>query len=305
MVSPLWLQVLNWVLTILGVTGNSFMILLIALNKRLYKHFTNWFLFSLSFADLAVSVSLCPADYLCSSSKVICNKAWLGSFQWAFLYASVFSLCILTLDRYLAIVKPLMYIWFMTKTRAMVLIGVAWIFPFASCFAIFTFLYRKDHVIVMRYYTYYLVITFEILPTLILVLATLHMISIAKRHARETASVFHQLQHNHPGAANGNTASKPREKRRRSAGLMFIVSIVLFFVLCYSWVLLMTFCSIFTVCKVPTPLVAYKPLFLIGNSTFNPFAYGFLKRDVKEEVKRLLRFGANEGQRWSMEMEQK
>ena len=305
MASPQWLTVLNWVLTILGIIGNSFVILLIALNKRLYKHFTNWFLFSLSFADLAVGVSLCSAHYLCYSSKVICNRAWLGSIQWAFLYASVFNLCILTLDRYLAIVKPLMYIWFMTKTRAMALIGVAWIFPFASCFAIFTFLYREDHVIIMHYYTYYMVITFEILPTLILVLATLHMISIAKRHARETASVFHQLQHNHPGAENGNTASKPREKRRRSAGLVFIVSIVSFFVLCYSWVLFVTFCTIFGVCEVPEPLAAYKQLFLIGNSTFNPFAYGFLKRDVKEEVKRLLRFGANEGQRWSMEMEQK
>lgn len=191
---------------------------------------------------------------------------------------------------------------FMTKTRAMVLISVAWIFPFASCFAIFTFLGRKDHVIVMHYYSYYMVITFEFLPTLILVLATLHMISIAKKHAHETASVFHQLQHNHPGAQNGNTASKLRKKRRRSAGLMFIVSVVLFFVLCYSWQLFATFCQIFDVCEVPSPLAPLKKLFLIGNSVFNPFAYGFLKHDIKEEVKRLLRFGAKEGQRWSMEM---
>lgn len=301
MASPLWETVLSWVLSIIGIVGNCFVILLILFNKRLFKHFTNWFLFSLSFADLAVSVSLYPGSYLCPPSSVIC-KTWLGSFQWAFLYASVFNICTLTLDRYLAIVKPFMYIRFMTKTRAMVLISVAWIFPFASCFAILTFLHRKDHVIVMHYYSYYMAITFEVLPTLILVLATLHMISIAKKHARETASVFHQLQHNHPGAENGNTASKLREKRRRSAGLMFIVSVVLFFVLCYSWQLFATFCEIFGVCTVPLPLNPLKKLFLIGNSVFNPFAYGFLKRDIKEEVKRLLRFGANEGQRWSMEM---
>lgn len=302
MASPLWETVLSWGLTIIGLVGNCFVLLLIVFNKRLFKQFTNWFLFSLSFADLAVIVSLYPVDYLCSFSKVICNKVWYGSFRWAFLYASVFNICTLTLDRYLAIVKPFMYIRFMTKTCAMVLISVAWIFPFASCFAIFTFLGRKDHVIVMHYYSYYMVITFEFLPTLILVLATLHMISIAKKHAHETASVFHQLQHNHPGAQNGNTASKLRKKRRRSAGLMFIVSVVLFFVLCYSWQLFATFCFIFKVCKVPSPLIPLKKIFLIGNSVFNPFAYGFLKHDIKEEVKRLLRFGAKEGQRWSMEM---
>jgi len=54
MASPLWETVLSWGLTIIGLVGNCFVILLIVFNKRLFKHFTNWFLFSLSFADLAV-----------------------------------------------------------------------------------------------------------------------------------------------------------------------------------------------------------------------------------------------------------
>lgn len=289
---PLLLSALSWIFTILGIVGNSFVIFLISSKKRLSQIYTNHFLLSLSFADLAISFSLQPANYFCFHIKELCQRVCLDFFQWAFLYASVFNLCVVTLDRYVAIVKPLIYGPFMTKTRVMILICMAWIIPFVSSFIPLTFLHN---VIAMKYYAYYMVIAFEILPMLMLVSTTVHMIIIAKKVARETASVINQLRHNHPGTDGDKTAPT----RRKHTGLFFVVSIVVFFFFCYLLTLVISFCFIFQVCRVPRSLHPVKIMLLIANSAFNPFAYGFLKNDVKEEVKRFLRLraGARKGHR--------
>ena len=292
---PLLFSTLSWIFTILGIVGNSFVIFLISSKKRLAQIYTNHFLLSLSFADLAISFSLQPANYFCFHSKEWCQRVCLDIFQWAFLYASVFNLCVVTLDRYVAIVKPLIYGLFMTKTRVMILICMAWIIPFVFSFIPLTFLHSKHNVIAMKYYSYYMVIAFEILPMLMLVSTTVHMIIIAKNVARETASVINQLRHNHPGTDGGKTAPT----RRKHTGLFFVVSIVVFFVFCYLLTLVMSFCHIFQLCSAPRSLNPVKIMLLIANSAFNPFAYGFLKNDVKEEVKRFLRLrvGARKGHR--------
>ena len=304
MVSPPWFTALSWFFTALGLVGNSFVILLISSKKQLIHQATNWFLLSLSFADLGVTLSIIPGEFFCFPSKHVCHFVVLASFQWAFLFSSVFNLCMLTLDRYIAIVRPFIYVLFMTKNRVIALICVAWLTSFIFSFLPHTFLYSKHHLVTMKNYSYFMVIAFELLPTLALVLATVHMIFIAKKHARGTASVEAQVHHNYSVTEDGNTAGPRQENRRRSTGVLFIAFIVFFFVFCYSLTLGTTFCSIFQLCKLPLSLSPVKKLLLIANSAFNPFAYGFLKRDVKAEVKLLLRKGSNEGQRWSFQMEQ-
>ena len=287
MEATVWFPVLSWFFTALGLVGNSFVILLITSKKQLIHQTTNWFLLSLSFADLGVSLSIIPGEFFCFSSKQ-CHFVLLASFQWAFLYASVVNLCMLTLDRYIAIVKPFIYVLMMSKSRVMASICAAWIVPFTFCFIPFTFIYSEHHLTAMRNYTYFMVVAFEFLPVFILILATGHMIFIARKHAHEVASVAAQLRYNHPTAEGGNAAPLQQENRRRSS-VLFITAIVLFFVFCYSVTIALSFCSIFELCAVPRALELVKKLLLIANSAFNPFVYGFLKHDVKREVKQLLR----------------
>ena len=287
MEAPVWFSALSWFFTALGIVGNSFVILLITSKKQLVHQTTNWFILSLSFADLGVSLSIIPGEFFCFPSKR-CHFVSLASFQWAFLYASVVNLCMLTLDRYTAIVKPFIYVLMMSKSRVVASICAAWILPFIFCFIPFAFIYSEHHLTAMRDYTYFMVAAFEFLPVFILILATGHMIFIARKHAREMASVAAQLQYNPPTAEGGTTAPLRQENRRRSS-VLFIAAIVFFFVFCYSVTIVLSFCSIFELCSVPRTLAPVKKLLLIANSAFNPFVYGFLKNDVKREVKQLLR----------------
>ena len=287
MEAPVWFPTLSWFFTGLGIVGNSFVILLITSKKQLIHQTTNWFLLSLSFAHLGVSLSIIPGEFFCFPSKQ-CHFILLASFQWAFLYASVVNLCMLTLDRYIAIVKPFIYVLMMSKSRVVASICAAWIVPFTFCFIPFAFIYGEHHLTAIRNYTYFMVVAFEFLPVFILTLATGHMIFIARKHAREVASVASQLQYNQTTSEGGNAAPLQQENRRRWS-VLFVAAIVFFFVFCYSVTIALPFCSIIELCAVPRALAPVKKLLLIANSSFDPFAYGFLKHDVKREVKQLLR----------------
>ena len=297
MKQPLWFPALSWLFTGLGTMGNSFVILLIMSKKRLISRKTNWFLVSLSFADLGVSLSMFPGIFFCFPSKR-CHSVLLTCFQWAFLLTSVVNLCMLTLDRYIAITKPLRYALFMSKNRIIAFICASWLIPFIIGFIPFTFVYSKHSFIALKYFSYFMLVTFEFLPTIFLLFATAHMLFIVRKHARETATMIAQLQYNQPAA------SPPQQENRRQTSVLFIVSIVFFFIFCYSVTIATTFCGTFELCVSAPALYLVKTLLLIANSAFNPFAYGFLKHDVKAEVKQLLHIGTNLGQQSSNQIEQ-
>lgn len=301
MEEPPWVLAMGWLLSGLGIAGNCFIILLIASKKQLHRT-TNWFLVSLSFADLGVSLSVFPGDFFCLPVEE-CQFVVLASFQWAFLFASVLNLCALTMDRYIAIAKPFIYVLFMSTKRVLAFICAAWILPFTFSFVPHAFIYNERHVDTMRRYTYFMLIVFEFIPPVSLVLVTAHMLYIARKHARETAAVVEQLRYNQPAASSGNAPQARRPNRARTS-VIFITSIVLFFVLCYSVNIALSCCQIFYICDYPFGLETAQRLLLIANSAFNPFAYGFLKQDIKREVKQLLRVGVTETQRSSFQMEQ-
>lgn len=298
---PQWFLALGWLFSGFALVGNSFIILLIASKQQLHRS-TNWFLVSLSFADLGVSLSLFPSDFFCLPSKE-CQLALLASFQWAFLFASVANLCALTMDRYVAIVKPFKYVLLISTKRVLAVISVAWILPFIFSFAPFTFIYTKQHIAIMQKYAYVMVILFEFIPPVSLLLVTAHMLFIARKHARDTASVVEQLRYNHPATDSGSTPPVRHANRARPS-VVFITSIVLFFVLCYSVTMAIDCCIYFHPCVYPRELDLVQRLLFIANSAFNPLAYGLLKHDIKKEVKQLLHVGATDGQSFQLEQRQ-
>lgn len=299
---PPWFLATGFLLSGFALVGNSFTILLIASKEQLHR-ITNCLIVSLSFADLGVGLSLFPCDFFCLPVKE-CNYHLLVCFQWAFLYASVANLCTLAVDRYVAIVKPFVYVSFVTRKLVVAFIFVAWILPFIFAFVPFTFLNTEEPVLIMKKYNYIVTVIFELIPPVCLLFVTSHMLYIARKHARETANIMQQLRYNQPAPGGTNAPAVRRGNRARSS-VGFIAFIVIFFVLCYSITIVRSGCELYVLCDPSYESELAQRLLLIANSAFNPFAYALLKHDIKKEVKQLLRVGAVDRPRSPLQMEQR
>ena len=125
---PLWFQILGWLLTVIIIIGNGLVIYLITTRRKLRTK-TNWFVLSLAVADFGVGTTYFPRLSVCWITDKTCVNyviIILHSIGYFVMSASVMNLCALTLDHYFAIVKPMMYITFMTTKRIVLLISAAW-----------------------------------------------------------------------------------------------------------------------------------------------------------------------------------
>ena len=128
-----WFWILGWILSILTITGNGFIIFLVS-SKRQLRTKTNAFIVSLALADFCVGANVVPPLFFCEITKSGCSwprawPSWCDLIRWLFGYASMINLCSLVLDRYIAVVKPLKYLTFVTGRRIIEIIFFSWTIP--------------------------------------------------------------------------------------------------------------------------------------------------------------------------------
>ena len=127
-----WFWILGWILSILTIAGNGFTVLLVGSRRRLRTK-TNALIVSLAVADFCVGVFAVPSLFFCEI-RGGCNwprpyASWVDFIRWLFACASIMNLCSLVLDRYMAVVKPLKHVNFMTARRVTQLTLISWVFP--------------------------------------------------------------------------------------------------------------------------------------------------------------------------------
>ena len=136
MAEQLWFWVLGWFLSILTMTGNGYIVLLVS-SKRQLRTKTNAFIVSLAVADFCVGLSVIPSLFLCEATRS-CKRPqtpcflWAQILRWIFSDVSITNLCSLVVDRYIAIVRPLKYVTFMTRRRVTLYLLSYDIFPSPS-----------------------------------------------------------------------------------------------------------------------------------------------------------------------------
>ena len=237
MLQSLWLQVLGWFLTAVIVIGNGLVVYLVTERQNLHTT-TNWFVLSLALADFGFGTSYFPLQAVCILNQ-LCHmiSVFIKTF---FLYASMANLCILTLDRYFAIVKPLRYGVFMTGRRVVVLISAAW----GLSMLLFTpkltlqFANIGKNYDVFRKCLWALHAFSELCVCVILLFATVHIFLIARRHARQNAALVAQLNFNH--RTQHSKAFKPQEV----ACVKVLGVVVAFFIFCYSLTIYLNICKL-------------------------------------------------------------
>ena len=117
-----WYWILIVFIGITTVCGNTLVIYLIFTRRTL--HITaNWFILSLSFADLLVGLVVIPTYIMIIHTFFVqLNLHALLTFYNLILYVSVGNLCVMTGDRYLAIAitRPLKYASEMTRSKVLI-----------------------------------------------------------------------------------------------------------------------------------------------------------------------------------------
>ena len=272
-----WFTILGWTLSIVAAAGNGSIIFLVCSKRRLLTKI-NAFIISLAVADLGVGASVFPSQFFYEIVKTRHNSSsrlWnIDRIRWLFGYASVTSLCSLVLDRYVAIVKPLKYLNFMSRGRVIKIIFVSWAIPVGFVITLF-FLpapVRRNFVIIFAMF-------WEIFPCCFLIFCFSSMILVVYKHDRSSAILAKQLRFNHRGL----TVSS----QDRSAVTMMAIVIVVFLV-CYAIYLRCSLVSLLYHTRQCNDEV-YKIPMLVLNSAINPWVYAFFKRDIKKEmIKKLI-----------------
>ncbi|XP_017269016.1 5-hydroxytryptamine receptor 2B [Kryptolebias marmoratus] len=133
-----WAALLIVMVIIPTIGGNILVILAVSLERKL-QNATNYFLMSLAVADLLVGLLVMPIALI----TVLYNSRWpLPDFLcpiWLFLdvlfsTASIMHLCAISLDRYIAIKKPIQHSQYKSRAKALVKITLVWLI--SICIAI-------------------------------------------------------------------------------------------------------------------------------------------------------------------------
>ena len=194
-----WFWILGWSLSILTIAGNVFIVCLVCRGRRLRTK-TNVFVVSLAVADFCVGLVaflplfVCEKITGCSPGAFKENRA-VELIRWLFAYASVTNLCSLVLDRYIAVVKPLKYLTFMTRKRVSQMIFLSWalsifvIFPF-----VLTWLAFNDNSSLFLINYWIMMIFFEFLPCCGLIFWFGSMLDVVYKHKRAARILAKQLR---------------------------------------------------------------------------------------------------------------
>ena len=269
-----WFTILGWTLSIVAAAGNGSIIFLVCSKRRLLTK-TNAFIISLAVADLGVGISVFPSGFFCEIVKTSDDsssrcKNINPRIRWLFGYASVTSLCSLVLDRYVAIVKPLKYLNFMSRGRVIKMIFVSWAIPVG--FVITSLLFFLPAPVKWNFVNIFAMF-WEIFSCCFLIFCFSSMILVVYKHDRSSATLAKQLRFNHRSLTVRSTD--------RSAVTMMAIVIVVFLV-CYAIYLR---CSLVSLLYYPRCNdKVYKIPMLVLNSAINPWAYAFFKRDIKKEI---------------------
>ncbi|XP_049852940.1 allatostatin-A receptor-like isoform X2 [Schistocerca gregaria] len=128
-------------IVLLGLVGNALVVLVVAANQQM-RSTTNLLIINLASADLLFIVFCVPStatDYLLPFWPF--GDAWCKVVQYLIVvtcYASVYTLVLMSFDRYLAVVHPVSSMGLRTQRHALSAIAVTWVVILAACAPVYT-----------------------------------------------------------------------------------------------------------------------------------------------------------------------
>ena len=305
---PLYYILLASFIAFTAVVGNGIVIYVIWTRRQLHV-VTNYFVVSLAAADFLVGLFL-PTFLIICHYWSVCKITTFYMFFNMFTLVSIANLFVMTIDRYISIVLPLRYpASHVTLRRISGAILVSWILPGLLSFSPLFWMSASSEEVkdaASKAHAFVVITAFEVVPTVVMPAMYAHILITARRHARLLAVQRTQLEFNNashgdyhqksvldvPAAAgkrNSDSSQRSTERRKSSDGSSIAVlgSVIGFFVLCWSFDIVISFCHKLELCIIGDGLFRTSDLMIFLNSAVNPLVYALLKKDIRRELSSL------------------
>ena len=284
----MWFWICGWFIVALAVAGNGVVIYLISTIPRLQTN-ANWLVLSVAVTDLCAALAFFPplfgANFLLTIDTTHAGAFFKISFT--LMYCSNTNLFAMTVDRYIAITRPLKYMALMTREAIWTLIATAWVAPFLLFFlpAIFTYQENPSYTMVVEISR---VAIFQVFPLLAFVGVTCHLLQLARKRAREMRNLVAQVRFNHAAEEVNIPASPAPQSTDKKSTTIMVLLIITAFNITYLGGNYRCVCLLTKMCPFAGVLRKMVYLTLIANSAVNPIVYTFIKRDIRKELRKML-----------------
>lgn len=306
--------VLAPLIAFIAVVGNVTVIILIFKRRRLHV-MTNYFVVSLAAADFLVGLFL-PTFIIACAFWSGCEITTYNMFFNLFTLASIANLFVMTVDRYVFIVHPLRYQTSATSCRLFAAMSASWIIPALLSFSPLFWKFSSSEKVkntAIKVHAFIVITAFEVVPTVVMPAMYAHIFHTARKHARQVEAQRTQLQFNDtcsqvlsernrqlelttPMGKRIPLQRNKRERRPDSSSIAVLGAVIGFFVLCWSFDTVISFCSKLELCVINNSLFRVSDLMIFLNSAINPLVYAFLKKDIKRELSITFCCTSNDGE---------
>lgn len=241
-------------IALFGIIGNFFVIFLMLRNPVRRARIPNMLIINQSFLDIVTSIFIVidklgvNGDKTIAISGIVLKETYCRLWRsqgilWSSMTGSTFNLCVISFERYLAIVWPFKHSRMVTKGRIKICIVFTWLLSFFIKLASIIPVHEVDEKVdicrgwvnwpslqVQQIVGIFIIFIEYLNPLIFMIYCYVHMTT---RIIRQTGSATNGVQ----GESSGNKSSEERERRMQKAGrnlfkTLLIVAIA--FVICNS-----------------------------------------------------------------------
>nr|XP_002738024.1 PREDICTED: allatostatin-A receptor-like [Saccoglossus kowalevskii] len=280
-------------ITIIGFLGNS-MVILVVLKEKKMRNTTNVFVFSLSIADLSFIIICTPftaADHMLGQwifGQVMCKL--FNYFTFVNVYASIYTLTVMSFDRFLAVVYPIRTMKFRRTRYAIISVIVLWIVILItlSPLLVVTITEKYKYIDGQVYTSCHTSMNMQ--ETRIFI-GQFFVTSYAFPLTVISLTYFLMLRSLWSSAAPSSNISEESAKRKRKVTVMVVV-VVIVFAICWLPIQIFLMVQNFAVYDYENPVL--KPIYYTANcmsyanSCINPIIYVFLSKSYRQAFRRAI-----------------